>query len=630
MVGQLPVVHDLQQDVVDIRVGLFDLVKQQHAMRMLVDAIGQKPALIEADIARRRTDQARDRVFLHVFRHVEAQQFHTQRVRQLFRHLGLADAGRTGEQVVADRLFGLAQTGPGQLDGRAELFDGRILTEDHAFERRFQIAQHLGVVLGHAFRRDAGDLGDHGLDFLGRHGFPALGGCQKMLRRARFVDHVDRLVGQLAVVDIARGQFDRGADRIIGVAQVVVLFEIGLQTHQDLHRVLDRRFVHVDLLEPAAERAVLFEVLTELLVGGRAHAAQLAALQRGFQQVRGIHRPARGRAGADHGVDLVDEKDGVLMLFKLFHHGFQPLFEIAAIAGPRQQRAHVERIDGRAGQDVGGFAVDDLLGQTFGDRRLAHAGITHQKRVVLAPAAEHLDAAFDLGRAADQRIDIALAGLGVQIDAELGQRRILGIGLGLLRLALTFLGARDGARFGEAGILGHAMGDEVDRVVAGHVLLLQEIGGVRFALGKDRHQHVGAGNFVAARALNMDRRALDHALEGGGGHRFGAFDIGDQRGKVVIDEIVERLAQLVDIDVTGLHDAGGFGFVDQREQQMLERGKLVPAGIGQGQRAVDRLFEGRGKRGHGLAPSACAACEPQGRIGGGMPAGSGPPQGGSM
>jgi hypothetical protein len=117
----------------------------------------------------------------------------------------------------------------------------------------------------------------------------------QMLRRPGLVDHVDGRIRQLAVVDIARGQFDRRLDRVIGVAQVVMLFEMRLQTHQDLDRIGHRRLVHVDLLEAARQRAVLFEMLTEFLVGGRAHAAQLAALQRGFQQVRGIHRAARGR-----------------------------------------------------------------------------------------------------------------------------------------------------------------------------------------------------------------------------------------------------------------------------------------------------------------------------------------------
>ena len=72
---------------------LLDLVEQQHAMGMLVDAVGEEPALVEADIARRRADQARDRVLLHVLRHVEAQELDAHQRGELLGDLGLADAG---------------------------------------------------------------------------------------------------------------------------------------------------------------------------------------------------------------------------------------------------------------------------------------------------------------------------------------------------------------------------------------------------------------------------------------------------------------------------------------------------------------------------------------------------------
>ena len=94
MVGELAVIHHLQQDVEQVAMGLFDFVQQQHAMGMLIDAIGQKPALIEADIAGRRADQARHRVAFHVFAHVEAQEFHAHDRGQLFGDFGLADTGR--------------------------------------------------------------------------------------------------------------------------------------------------------------------------------------------------------------------------------------------------------------------------------------------------------------------------------------------------------------------------------------------------------------------------------------------------------------------------------------------------------------------------------------------------------
>ena len=52
--------------------GFFDFVEQQHAVGMLVDRVGQQPALVKADIAGRGADQPRDGVPLHVFGHVEA------------------------------------------------------------------------------------------------------------------------------------------------------------------------------------------------------------------------------------------------------------------------------------------------------------------------------------------------------------------------------------------------------------------------------------------------------------------------------------------------------------------------------------------------------------------------------
>ena len=90
---------------------LLDLVEQQHRMRLLVDRVGQQPALVVADIARRRADQPADRVALHIFGHVEALERNAHDERQLARDLGLADAGRAGEQIIADRLVGIAKPG---------------------------------------------------------------------------------------------------------------------------------------------------------------------------------------------------------------------------------------------------------------------------------------------------------------------------------------------------------------------------------------------------------------------------------------------------------------------------------------------------------------------------------------
>ncbi len=99
------------------------------------------------------------------------------------------------------------------------------------------------------------------------------------------------------------------------------------------------------------------------------------------------------------------------------------------------------------------------------------------------------------------------------------------------------------------------------------------------ALGEQRDQHVGAGDLVAARALHVDRGALDHALEARG--RLGVDHALDgEAGEVVVEEVVEARAQAIELDGAGLEDRHRVLVVDQRHEQMLKRRVLVLAGVG--------------------------------------------------
>src|SRR3546814_16072316 len=70
----------------------------------------------------------------------------------------------------------------------------------------------------------------------------------------------------------------------------------------------DLRFDHVDLLEPAQQRAVLFEVIAELLVRRRADAADHAAREGRLEQVRRTHRAAARRARTEDRKSVVEGK----------------------------------------------------------------------------------------------------------------------------------------------------------------------------------------------------------------------------------------------------------------------------------------------------------------------------------
>ena len=93
----------------------------------------------------------------------------------------------------------------------------------------------------------------------------------------------------------------------------------------------------------------------------------------------------------------------------------------------------------------------------------------------------------------------------------------------------------------------------------------------------------------------MDRGALDDALESGGWNSLGAFDIGDQSGEVIVDEVDKGFAQLRQVNRTGFHHPGCVRFVYQRQKQMFQRGEFVAACVGQCQGTMDCLLKRRGK-----------------------------------
>ena len=117
------------------------------------------------------------------------------------------------------------------------------------------------------------------------------------------------------------------------------------------------------------------------------------------------------------------------------------------------------------------------------------------------------------------------------------------------------------------------------------------------ALGKDRDQHIGAGDFLAAGRLDMNHRALDHALEAGG--RLGVVGaVGDQIFELGFEIIDETGAQLVEIDAAGAHHGRRIRVIDQRQQKMFERRILVMTLVCNRQRTMQGLFKALGKSRH--------------------------------
>ena len=438
-------VHHLQQQVEQVRVRLLDLVEQQHRVRGLVDGVGEQAALIEPDVAGRRADEARHRVPLHVLRHVEAQELHAQRLGQLLGELRLADARRPGEEEGADGPLRQAEPRAVHLDRLRDPLDRRVLAVDLGLELAFEVREPLAIVGLHPLRGGMRAMvaSTASMSLLRtRRLTPLTLALLELGRRARLVDEVDGLVGQPPVVEVARRQLGRRAQRLVGVGDAVELLVLGAQAREHLDRLVDRRLLDLDGLEPPGQRPVLLDVAAVLLVRRGADAAELAVGQRRLDEVRGVHRPARRRARAHDGVQLVDEDDGVLLLAERLHHRLEALLEVAAVARAGHHRPHVERVDGRARQRRRRLAELDAPGQPLDDGRLADARVAHEQRVVLAAPRQHVQRPLDLRRAPDERIDLARPRALVQVDRELppadrpAPRRASSSGSGL-RLALS-------------------------------------------------------------------------------------------------------------------------------------------------------------------------------------------------
>ena len=232
-----------------------------------------------------------------------------------------------------------------------------------------------------------------------------------------FVDQVDGFVGQEAVGDVALRELGGGDQGGIFDLHIVVGFVAGLEAAEDGDGVVDGGLADVDGLEAAFQGGIFFDVLAVFVERGRADAAEFAAGQRGLEQVGGVGG-AFGCAGADHGVQLVDEQDHVAGgVFDFAEDGFQAVFEFAAVFCAGDECAQVERDDALVFEAVGHVALDDSQGEAFGDGGFADAGFADEDRVVFGAAGEDLDDAADFLVAADDRIELALAGALDQIDA---------------------------------------------------------------------------------------------------------------------------------------------------------------------------------------------------------------------
>ena len=320
---------------------------------------------------------------------------------------------------------------------------------------------------------------------------------------AGLIEHVDGLIGQETVLDIAIRQRDRGMQRLVGEAHVMVRLVAVAQAVQDAHRLLFVGLVHHDGLEASCKRGVFLEVLAVLLHRGGADHLDFAARQGRLQNGGRVDR-AFGGTRADDGMHLVDEQDDVAFLDDLLDHLLQALFEFAAVLRARHQGGHVERHQALAADDVGNLVGHDQLRQALGDGGLTDARLADQQRIVLLAARKHLHDALDFGSAADHGIELAVARLGGEVGAEFLEHA----GIGLLLLA-----AEERQAGGDRRGLAHEVVQGAAHLVGGHAHLLQRVDRAALLFADDAEQQMLGGNIALPHLHGLAQRGFQDALD---------------------------------------------------------------------------------------------------------------------
>ena len=369
-IGDMSVIQNLQKNIEYVRMRLLHLVKQHDRIGMRADPVAELTAVPMAHISRRRADHLGHRMLFHIFGHVYPDDgflIAEQSLRKGLGQFGLSYPCRSQEQEGANGPSGILQSRPAALYSPCHRADRFLLSDDPLVKLFFQLVQPLAVAFLQLLHRDLRPCGHHLGDILLRdyrmlgliffiktlpHSFdlflnrllfflnqmrlceiPCHNACflladqlllgilqpGKVLRNlvslqadpgACLIQHVNSLVGKIAVCDIALRHVYGCLHGICSYGNPVVGFVFFLQSFQDLQAVRLRRLFHIYRLETPFQSRVLFNIFPIFRQGGGPDHLQLPSCQRRFEDVGGIHGALRA-ACADQGVKLIHKQDHV-------------------------------------------------------------------------------------------------------------------------------------------------------------------------------------------------------------------------------------------------------------------------------------------------------------------------------
>ncbi len=203
---------------------------------------------------------------------------------------------------------------------------------------------------------------------------------------SRFVEQVDRFVGQEPVGNIAVGQTHGCFHSFVHNPQLVEFLVLLAQATNHFHRQFRSRLFHHNRLEATGHRRVFLNVFTVFRKGRCPNQTHVRGRNHRLQHGCHVHR-ARCIAKTHHRVDLINKQDDVRVARHLIKQLLQATFKLPTEHGARDHFCKIHFQNPLAAQDFWHRAFRNAARQTTNQRGFTRAWLTNNHRVVLAAAA---------------------------------------------------------------------------------------------------------------------------------------------------------------------------------------------------------------------------------------------------
>ena len=429
-VVELALVENLEEEVEDALVGLFDLVEEDDAVGLLADLVDEEAAFFVAYVSRRRAVEERHGVFFLELGHVETQEgglFAEEEFGEGLRELGLAGTGRSEEEEGAHRLAFFVEARTGFEHGVEHFFDRVVLAHDPLLEDLLAAEKALALFSLDLSERNAGLLGDDSAEV----------GSQELLVVELFgaevvvdldvghraVYEVDGRCGKRLFGQVALGELDGILHHGFVDLDAVVLLVGRHDALEDLHRLVRRRLVDGYLFEVRDHLLVGLDVFGVAVYAGSRYKLEPAlaelALEDGGSAVEGALL-------VEELVYAFDDENGVGKLLDLCYDALEAVLDLALVLGVAAEGGDVKLPGGRVGEEARDLAGGDLTDESVDEGGLADAGLSGNEEIRFGLTAENLVDDADLLFEADDIVEVPGAGEGCLVGAVFRKEALAG------------------------------------------------------------------------------------------------------------------------------------------------------------------------------------------------------------